>query len=107
MMTLRPTYWVSAMNRHETLRKRTFGPESDLDCVGEDVDTLEDARTAVVAELDVLVCVAREHRGGGGLGGLRSSATEGAGRGIGETVHGVGREQALALISTFFRHRKL
>jgi hypothetical protein len=53
----------------------TFWTEGDADCISKDVNTLEDASTTIVTELDLLVYTA-----GQGRLNLCGSATEGTGR---------------------------
>ena len=66
----------------------TLGPEGDANCVGKDVDTLEDGSTTLVRELDFLVRAAREGgRRASRLGGSTAQSTGGRG---GDGVHYAG-----------------
>ena len=83
MMTLRPMAAVSTHSRRRVRRKLTLGSKGYADSVSEDIDTLQNARAAVIGELNLLVCTTSERRLG-----LCSSAAEGARRGVLDGVHG-------------------
>ena len=90
MMTLRPAKRrVSRASPRAASKSReslTLRTERNADSVCEDIDTLEDARAALVGELDFLVGTALQCR----LSSLRSGSADSRGRRGGETVHGSG-----------------
>ena len=69
---------------HQRNSARTLRPEGNANSVREDVDALEDARAALVGELDLLVRAALER----GLRSLGRCAADGGRRCAGQTVHG-------------------
>ena len=86
MMTLRPMAAVSTHSRRRVRRKLTLGSKGYADSVSEDIDTLQNARAAVIGELNLLVCTAGEL----GPRSLHGGATEGGGRGLRKVVHFAG-----------------
>ena len=87
MMTLRPK---NARNRVKNLQcsckiasQLTFWSERNTNCIRKDVDALENARSALVRELDLLVCAPSKRW----LRSLGCSTTERPGRGGRQAVH--------------------
>lgn len=82
-MTLRPNDHVNTFHTKRRRLPPTLWTKSNADSVGQDVDTLEDAGTSVIAKLDFLVGTTRELLVS--CSGCRT--TNSARRGGGETVH--------------------
>lgn len=81
MITLRPTRTVSLRPNGSKRIEHTLRSKSDADCVGEDIDALENGGATLVRELDFLVRAARE-RGcrARRLGGSTAESAGGRGR---------------------------
>jgi hypothetical protein len=72
MITLRPIRRVNDVRRENGYGLQTFRPQCHADSVGKDINTLENASSALVRELDFLVSTT----GQSGLRGLGYSAAE-------------------------------